>query len=240
LRWSGRLGYLLSLLFLTLPILVLLPLAWHADWAFLQQTQLTQVIMRSLVLAVAAALLSLCLALALLSLWRAGRRERFRQWVAGVALYPLVVPAMVVSVGLYILLMPWVDWQAYGWIAVILMNAVIALPFVFQQLRPAVSDYDASYARLLADLNPTRFTHWRYIYLPYLKPLLRRVLAISFVLALGDMSVFAIFGSDDWRTLPWLIYTLAGGYRLAEAALVSVLLLALALAALRFLEKSYD
>ncbi|KGK40885.1 hypothetical protein LH51_18920 [Nitrincola sp. A-D6] len=87
------------------------------------------------------------------------------------------------------------------WIAVILMNAVIALPFVFQQLRPAVSDYDASYTRLLADLNLTRLTHWRCVYLPYLKPLLRRVLAISFVLALGDMSVFAIFGSDDWRTL---------------------------------------
>ena len=238
--WSGRLGYLLSVLFLTLPILVLLPLAWQADWTFLQQTQLTRVIVRSLVLAVAASVLAVCLALALLSLWRAGRQEGFRQWVAAVALYPLVVPAMVVSVGLYILLMPWVDWQAYGWIAVILMNAVIALPFVFQQLRPAVLEYDASYARLLADLNLTRLTHWRCVYLPYLKPLLRRVLAISFVLALGDMSVFAIFGSDDWRTLPWLIYTLAGGYRLAEAALVSVLLLALALAALRFLEKSYD
>lgn len=239
-RWFGRLGYLLCLLFLTLPILVLLPLAWQADWAFLQQTQLTAVIMRSLVLAVSAAVLAVCLALALLSLWRASPRERFRQWIAGVALYPLVVPAMVVSVGIYILLMPWVDWYTHGWIAVILMNAVIALPFAFQQLRPALSDYDASYARLLADLNLTHFTHWRYVYLPYLKPLLRRVLAISFVLALGDMSVFAIFGSDDWRTLPWLIYSLAGGYRLAEAAWVSILLLFLALAALRLLEKSYE
>ncbi|WP_052063950.1 hypothetical protein [Nitrincola sp. A-D6] len=90
--WAGRLVYLLGWLFLTLPILVLLPLAWQADWAFLQQTQLTWVIIRSLTLAVAASLLAVCLALALLSLWRTGRREHFRQWIAGVALYPLVVP----------------------------------------------------------------------------------------------------------------------------------------------------
>lgn len=234
--WGGRCSYLLIGLFLMLPVWVLVPLAFRADIGFLLQTGLPGIIGRSLLLACGAALLSLLLSLSLLSLWRALPQGFWRQGVAAVALYPLIVPAMVLSVGLYILLMPHLDWQLWGWLAIMLINALIALPFAFQQLRPAVSNYQASYARLLADLHPGRLTEWRLIYLPYLRPVLQRVLAICFVLALGDMSVFAIFGSDTWRTLPWLIYSLAGSYRVAEAALASLMLLFLAFAVLRWLE----
>ena len=234
----GRIGYLMAWLYLTLPILVLLPLAKQADWQLLLNTGLLSILGRSLFLAVSACLLSLVFALSMLSVWAALRHSRWHLWVSSIALYPLVVPTMVLSVGLYILMMPYIDWYRWGWLAIVLMNAVVVLPFVFKQLHPKVANYQQQYERLQTDLNLDRFTCWWRIYLPYLKPMLLQVMAMSFVLALGDMSIFAIFGNDDWRTLPWLIYTLAGSYRLAEAALVSLLLLVFAYLGLRGLERS--
>ena len=234
----GRIGYVMAWLYLTLPILVLLPLAKQANWQLLLNTGLLSILSRSLFLAVSASLLSLVFALSILSVWAALRHSRWHMWVSSIALYPLVVPTMVLSVGLYILMMPYLDWYRWGWVAIVLMNAVVVLPFVFKQLHPRVASYQQQYERLQADLNQDRFTCWRHIYLPYLKPVLLQVMAMSFVLALGDMSIFAIFGNDDWRTLPWLIYTLAGSYRLAEAALVSLLLLVFAYLGLRWLERS--
>ena len=239
-RWMvgfGRLSYLFAWLYLTLPILVLFPMALKADLLLLLNTGILSILLRSLMLAVAASFLALLLGLSILSLWADLRHSRWHHVIAGIALYPLVVPTMVLSVGLYILMMPYWDWYQWGWIAIVVMNAVVVLPFVFKQLHPQVINFHQQYGRLQADLNHDRLTCWRKIYLPYLKPVLLQVLAMSFVLALGDMSIFAIFGNDDWRTLPWLIYTLAGSYRIAEAALVSLLLLLFAFLALRWLEK---
>ncbi len=235
--WMGRVGYLLAWLYLTLPILVLFPLAFQADWQLLINSGLLAIVLRSLCLALSATLVALILGLSILSLWASVRQSRWSVMISSVALYPLVVPTMVLSVGIYLLLMPYWDWHRWGWVAIIGMNAVVVLPFVFKQLNAQVANYHQQYARLQSDLNLDRLTCWLKIYLPYLKPVLLQVIAMSFVFALGDMSIFAIFGNDDWRTLPWLIYTLAGSYRLAEAALVSLLLLACAFVALRWLER---
>lgn len=237
-QYTGRLSYLLAWLYLTLPILVLFPLARDANWHLLLNTGIVGIVARSLFFAVSASLLALVMALSLLALSSALRHSRWRYWVSSIALYPLIVPTMVLSVGLYILMMPYWDWYQWGWLAIILMNAIVVLPFVFKQMHPKVENYQQQYGRLVADLNQDRLTLWCRVYVPYLKPVLLQVLAMSFVLALGDMSIFAIFGQDDWRTLPWLIYTLAGSYRLAEAALVSLLLLFFAFMGLRWLESS--
>lgn len=39
---------------------------------------------------------------------------------------------------------------------------------------------------------------------------------------MGDVAVFAIFGNDDWMTLPWLIYRLAGTYRMRIGASIAL------------------
>lgn len=233
----GRSAYLLAWLYLTLPILVLLPLALSADLSLLMNSDLLIITARSVLLAISATLLALIMGLSILSLWAALRHHRWHLLISSVAVYPLVVPTMVLSVGLYMLMIPYWDWHRWGWLAIILVNAVVCLPFVFKQLLPSVANYHQEYGRLQADLNLDRLTTWRKIYVPYLRPVLAQVLAMVFVLTLGDMSVFAIFGQDEWRTLPWLIYTLAGSYRLAEAALVSLILLSVAFLTLRWLEK---
>jgi len=77
------------------------------------------------------------------------------------------------------------------------------------------------------------------IYLRYLKRPLMSAFALGLLLALGDVSIFAIFGSYDAPTLPWLIYSYAGSYRLGEASIASTLLLLICALLLLVLEKSH-
>lgn len=235
-RALGRLAYVLAILFLAVPIATLIPVALFRGGQGLPWSTLMPVTLRSLGFAFAAATLATLLALGGLELWRRWTAPGARRWVEFAALHHLVIPGMVLSVGLYLFFLPWVNWIRWGWVAVIGLNALVALPFVYHQLKPRVFDFDANYRRQVADLGLRGWPFWHRLYLPWLLPALRRAWALAFVIALGDFAVFGIFGHDSWRTLPWLIYALAGSYRLQAAALASLLLLAFALIALWVLE----
>lgn len=235
--WTGRVAYVLFALALLLPVLSLVPRALGQGLGGLPWGELGRVAGVSLLLGLASAVFALFLALAALAWWRVNDDGRVRRIIEVLALHQLVVPGMVLSVGLYVLLLPHLDWTTYGWAAVVLVNALIALPFVFGELKPRIFEYDANYRHLLADLGLHGWAHWRQVLAPFLGASLGRVLAIAFVLALGDFAVVGVFGGDGWRTLPWMIHALAGSYRLAEAAFAALLLLALAALALRVLER---
>ncbi|SFB77749.1 thiamine transport system permease protein [Marinospirillum celere] len=236
--WVGRLIYGLVLLFLTLPILSLLPRAFSRGLDGLPWMALLQASGWSLLFAVSATLIATGL-----GLWLAWQSVtlvslRWKRLLEVVALHYLVIPGMVLSVGIYIFFMHRINWLEWGWLAVILLNALLALPFVFYQLKPVVQDYQASYQRLAASLGLSWGLHWHLVVLPFLKPALQRVAGLCFVLALGDFAIFGIFGQPQQRTLPWLIYDLAASYRLVEAALASLGLLLLAFIGLALLERS--
>lgn len=235
-RWLSRLAYAGAVLFLVVPIAGLIPRAVASASADMPWSLLWQVSLRSLVLASAAASLAVLLALGALGLWRRWTQRWLRQSVEVLALHHLVVPGMVLSVGVYLFFLPHLNWFRWGWVAVIVLNALIALPFVYHQLKPRVFDFDASYRHQVADLGLDGWAFWRWVYGPWLLPSIRRAWGLSFVIALGDFAVFGIFGQDDWRTLPWLIYALSGSYRLQESALASLILLGFALIALWLLE----
>lgn len=236
-KWGGRALYAAVVAFLSLPIVSLVPAAAAAGRA-LPWPEIARATVFSVGFALAAALLAVALALAALSLWRHFDDAPRRRLVEAAAVHHLVIPGMVLSVGVYVLLMARVNWLEWGWVAIVLLNALMALPFVFVQLRPSIFEYDAQYRPLLADLGLQGWHHWRRVLGPFLAPVLRRVAAIAFVLALGDFAVFGIYGNPSWHTLPWMIHALAGSYRLDEAAAAALLLLAVALAALCLLERA--
>ncbi|MEX1056592.1 MAG: hypothetical protein WED11_02575, partial [Natronospirillum sp.] len=234
--WSGRLAYGLMGVFLTVPIATLVPMAVASGSVGMPWAVLWSVSARSLALAFVTASVAVALALGALTLWRRCRSRTVRRGLELASLHHLVVPGMVLSVGVYLFFMPYINWLQWGWVAVIVLNAMIALPFAYHQLKPRVFEFDANYRQQSADLGLSGWPFWRWVYGPYLLPAVRRAWAISFVLALGDFAVFGIFGHDDWRTLPWLIYALAGSYRLQASALASLILLSFALLALWLLE----
>jgi thiamine transport system permease protein len=66
------------------------------------------------------------------------------------------------------------------------------------------------YDKLAFSLNLSNTQRWLYCELPYLKSSLGYIFALSFCFSLGDLGVIALFGSDEFSTLPWYLYQLMG------------------------------
>ena len=194
----------------------------------------------SMAIALSASLLALITAIALLSPIRKAAqqikplRETLFSWLANQS---LVAPAMVLSTGSYIWLISRGTLETYAPIMLILLNAFILLPFLLSQLRPSFIQFDSQYAKLIENLKLTPMERVRIIY-PFVRRSLLAAFSLGLLLALGDVSIFAIFGSYESPSLPWLIYTFAGTYRMSEAAITSVILLGLCYLLLILLERS--
>jgi len=224
-----RLIYLLGWCLLLLPIVALFT---GIDPDALQRFDLNQLIqptLTSLVLALAAALLAISLSYLILQPLRRAiisgqyKRQILLEWLAT---HTLVAPAMVLSVGLYIFLLPRINPEQWGMIVVVLLNCVTLVPFALQQLKPRLIQFDQQYFQLCQSLKLTPAARLR-IEWPFIRPVLLSSLALVLVLAIGDLAIFSIFGNQQWTTLPWLIYGYAGSYRISEAALASLVLLAI-------------
>ncbi|WP_086481771.1 ABC transporter permease subunit [Oceanospirillum sanctuarii] len=248
-RWQPGLGrnsarfhlglYYLSWLLLLLPLLALLPTVMRVDLAKLDLPDLVSAAGYSLLLGFAAALLAMLLSWLLLlpirsaSLQHQENRRILLQWLAT---HTLVAPAMVLSTGLYILLLPRIDLEQWGIFWLVLINSVLLLPFVIAQLKPRVLQFDQQYGRLSANLGLSPLEQFRVIW-PFIRPVAKGSFALALLLALGDVAVFSIFGDNNTMTLPWLIYGYAGSYRMAEAALASLLLLTICALLVFFFER---
>ena len=140
----------------------------------------------------------------------------------------LVFPALVMGLGFFLL------YQSLGgnpviWAAcvVTLANALISIPFVFAVLRPAIQGAAKKHDRLCASLGLGRWTRWLHIDWPALKSDVTYSAALAFCFSLGDLGVIALFGSEEFRTLPWLLYQNFGSYRTHEASAIALVLLIL-------------
>lgn len=225
--WGHRGVYLLSWLGMLLPMLALIPGLYQSDLSRFSFSALVAPTLTSLALALASAGAAMALAWLILGPIRharlAGynRRAVVLEWLST---HTLVAPAMVISVGLYILLLPHFDLDHHGIWLVLLLNCALVVPYAVQQLRPRLLQYDAQYQLLSQNLKLSPRQRWA-IEWPFIKPAFISTFALILLLALGDVAIISIFGNNDWTTLPWLIYGYAGSYRIAEASLASLLLL---------------
>lgn len=221
--------YIVVWLMLTLPIIALVPTVFKAQLKHLDFTLLFLASARTIAIASVCALLATALAWWLLVPIRQAQirqHENKRIVLQWLATHSLVAPAMVMSAGLYILLLPRIDLEQWGWFWLILVNTVLLLPFVIAQLKPRLLQYDQQYWRLAANLKLSGFAQLHTIW-PFIREAMVGSFILALLLAMGDVAVFSIFGDNSWSTLPWLIYGYAGSYRMPEAALASLLLLAL-------------
>lgn len=238
-QWLHALVYFAAGLFLLLPIAALMPGLFGADLIRFDWLAILRPALVSVVLGLLSGLGALTAAyLMLVPIRRArleGRRHRtlLLEWLST---HALVAPALVLSVGLYILLLPRLDLDLYGILLVLLLNTAVVIPFAIQQLRPRLLQFDRQYDRLGRSL---KLGHRQRLAIEW--PFVRRACAASFalvmLLAMGDVAIFSIFGSEYWTTLPWLIYGYAGTYRLEAASVASILLLALCTLVLMVFER---
>ena len=180
----------------------------------------------SLLIGSASALLTLLLALGL-ALGRAATPNATTRTLLGVPAFAyLAVPAVVLSLGFFLLVRNLGLSPATAAPAVVIVgNSLLALPFAMATLGPPLQAIVATRGKLVRSLG---LSGWRqFVAVEY--PLLGRdigvMLALAFCFSLGDLGVIALFGTQDFQTLPLLMFRALGSYRGNDAAAIAAVLL---------------
>jgi thiamine transport system permease protein len=201
---------------------------------------LWQSIAKTLFIGLSAALMSVIAGWFLLqysaSLAQAGETNRARLIdLAGSIVY--VVPPLVIGTGMFVLLSSHVD--VFNWVypIVITINALMGLPFVIRCLGPALRQNHARYHHLCQSLDLQGWNRFRYLEWPLLRRPLGLAAALVAALAMGDLGVIALFGTQDTATLALVIYQQLGAYLIPHATVTALVLLLLCLGVFWLLER---
>jgi len=216
--------------FVLLPIAGLLASAINTVFMnVLTHPTTLKAIVNTLIVALCSASLSLVCALGLLLIARHCHHRL--QWVRTASSVQmlgnliLVMPPLVLGTGLFLLLRPYADVFSLALVLVILINALLALPFVLRILEAPINQGAQNHDRLVQSLGIQGWSRFIWLDWPTLKPAAGLSFGIAASLSAGDLGAIALFGSDKVTTLPLLLYQRMGSYRLQEAAVTAVLLL---------------
>ncbi|MDH0614713.1 MULTISPECIES: thiamine/thiamine pyrophosphate ABC transporter permease ThiP [unclassified Agrobacterium] len=224
--WDGT-AILFAVLLVGLPLVAIAVSGLRADLPrLLAAPVFLRAMATSLAIAVLSAALVLLCCMAIIGARQAVRSKRQATWPlrslsamlgAGSSLV-LLVPPVVLGSGWFLLLRPFGDVSVYAPVLVALINMLMALPLAMRVLEPAFTSHFLRTGQLSASLGLQGLTRLRFADLPVLwRPLL---MAFSFAMALslGDLGAVALFGSENFVTLPWLVYSNMGSYRTNDAA----------------------
>ncbi|WP_373355308.1 thiamine/thiamine pyrophosphate ABC transporter permease ThiP [Pseudoroseicyclus sp. CXY001] len=213
---AGVIG--LAGLFLALPLAAVV--ASGATWIFDLPPTIWWAALRSIVVALAATALAMAMALVMA---RAGGR------LAEVAAaLPLSASSLVTGTGIFIILFRVIRPEALALPATVLVNALVALPFAYRILRPALAQVEADYGRLADQLGLGGLRRWRLMLVPLARGPIGFAAGLIAAMAMGDLGVIALFASQEQQTLPLAMSRAMGAYRMGEAAGAGLLLVLLA------------
>ena len=188
---------------------------------------------RSVAVALSAGLLALLLGWGLLLTSRELRLRHYRPRQATaletIASLVLVVPPLVIGTGLFAILVPIADVFSIGLVLVIVVNAVMGLPYVIRTLGPPMMQLAEQHDRLCASLGVAGWHRLRLVEWPVLRRAIGAALALAAALSIGDLGVIALFGTQDTQTLPLLLYNRMAAYQLDAAAVTALVLAVLCL-----------
>jgi thiamine transport system permease protein len=189
-------------------------------------------VVTSLAIGAGSALLTLVLAL-IVGTGRAATRNAVLRTAIGAPAYAyLAVPAVVLSLGAFLLvrnagILP----ELAAPVVVLIANSLLALPFALATLAPPLDAIARSRGRLIRSLGLSGWEQFRAVEWPLLGRDVGVVLALSFCFSLGDLGVIALFGTEDFATLPLVMYRALGAYRTNDAATIAALMLIITIAA---------
>jgi thiamine transport system permease protein len=199
-------------------------------------------VVRSLGVALGAGLLAVSLGWSLLLTSRELRLRRYQPRPAAIletaASLVLVVPPLVIGTGLFALLNPLTNVFSLGIVLVIIVNAIMGLPYVIRTLGPPMMRVAEQQDRLCASLGIAGWNRLRLVEWPLLRRPVGTALALAAALAVGDLGVIALFGTQDTVTLPLLLYHRMAAYQLDAAAVMALLLAVLCLGLFALIERT--
>jgi thiamine transport system permease protein len=213
-------------LFLGIDIVAGLPL--------FQRPVFWQALQMSAVLGVSSAILSTSMALILVAARYNANQLSFSRFISGflslaMSVY-LVLPSIVLGTASFMLLRAYIDVFSAAFWLVLMSNVFMTLPFATRILAGRYAGLAGQTDRLALALNLRGLRRFRLVVLPAMRHEIGLALGLCCAFSLGDFGVIALFGSEQFRTLPWLLYQYASRYGGAEAELLSLILLVLSIA----------
>ena len=203
----------------------------------LASAEFVQAAVTSAVIAVSAGLLACLLALLLAS---GARRLPQRSRLPDLAAFAMLgLPPFAFVAGLYVLLRGLGDPASLGLALVPLVNALMALPYAYRLLAPALATSAQRHGRLSESLGIASWNRLRLVEWPALRGALGAAFAFATALSLGDFGVIALFGGPELTTLPYLLANRLGAYRIEEASALA-LVLVLSAGGLAFLTQRWS
>jgi thiamine transport system permease protein len=130
----------------------------------------------------------------------------------------LAVPPLVLGAGWFLAMRGWPAQTLIAGFLVMLVNALMALPFVLRIMSPAFQASERRYGALSASLGLSGLHRFARVDAPVMARPFAVALAFALVLSVGDLGAAALFGAYDLVTLPVLILNLMGSYRTDDAA----------------------
>lgn len=235
LRTSGWLDWPVLVIGSAFFLLPLLAIVWYGMQAAGSLTQMPLQLWlsawNSLQVACGAGVLSVLLSLALLwscrNLAIEQRHPQLARVWAGSGSLILLIPTSVLSTGLFVWLQDQFDLFAHGRLMVVLLNALAVMPYTIRCLQQPFYQISRRYTQLAKSLALRGWSRWYWLEWPLLCKPACQALALGIVFSLGDLAAIALFGSDDFETLPWLLYQQIAHYQMDAAAATALVLLTL-------------
>ncbi len=184
----------------------------------------------------------LCVVLTIMLLWSSRELRARQKMLAGQALEMsgmliLAMPGIVLATGFFLLLNNTIGLPQSADGIVIFTNALMAIPYALKVLENPMRDITARYSMLCQSLGIEGWSRLKVVELRALKRPLAQALAFASVLSIGDFGVVALFGNDDFRTLPFYLYQQIGSYRSQDGAVTALILLLLCFLLFTVIEK---
>ncbi len=153
------------------------------------------------------------------------RQKKMANTMLDAGMMILAVPALVLAVGLFLLLRQFSVTTPCLFLVVVLCNALMAMPFALRILTGPFFQNMTYYEKLCQSLGIRGPSRLRLIEWHTLKGPVKSAFALATALSLGDFTVIALFGNQDFTSLPRLLYQQLGNYHSQEAAVTAFILL---------------
>ncbi len=234
-RWCKLLDIILisiTIFFLILPLLAIIINGLNLRLLnALREPYLWKIFINSIFIAISAGVI--CIILSMMLIW-SGRELQFRQSILLhrtlelSTLLILSMPGIVLATGLFLLLNNTIDLIDYSpYSLIILMNALIAIPYAFKILEYPMYDLFERYNLLCLSLQIKGINQLTLIELKVLKSEIGQAFAFACILSIGDFSIISLFGNENFRTLSYYLYQQLNSYNNNNAAVTALLLLLL-------------
>jgi putative spermidine/putrescine transport system permease protein len=127
-----------------------------------------------------------------------------RRWVNVLLLIPLMVPAIIAAVSMYLV---YARWGLLGtYVGVVLGHSCMALPFVIILISSALSGLDSNLYDAAKTLGANPFRATRLVVLPLIKPAVLSSILFAFIISFDEVIVSVFLVKTETETLPKLMF----------------------------------